>query len=74
MTKVLLIDVDSTIPNLALMKISTWKKSQGCTVGFDVSDPDEIYASCVFAKNKHKLDGLKFLYPNAKIDLGGGGI
>lgn len=71
--KCLLIDVDSTIPNLALMKISAWKKSLGYEVGFNVNDPDEIYASCVFDKNKHKLDGLEFLYPNAYIDRGGGG-
>lgn len=71
--KCLLIDVDSTIPNLALMKISAWKKSLGYEVGFNVNDPDEIYASCVFDRNKHKLDGLEFLYPNAYIDRGGGG-
>ena len=71
--KCLLIDVDSTIPNLALMKISTWKKSLGYEVGFDISDPDEIYASCVFDKNRHKLDGLEFLHPNAYIDRGGVG-
>lgn len=71
--KCLLIDVDSTIPNLALMKISTWKKSLGYEVGFNISDPDEIYASCVFDRNRHKLDGLEFLHPNAYIDRGGGG-
>lgn len=71
--KCLLIDVDSTIPNLALMKISTWKKSLGYEVGFNISNPDEIYASCVFDRNRHKLDGLEFLHPNAYIDRGGGG-
>lgn len=71
--KVLLVDVDSKIPNLALMKISAYKKSLGYEVGFNVSDPDEVYASCVFEKNKHKVDGLKFMYPNAKIFIGGGG-
>lgn len=70
----LLIDVDSTIPNLALMHISTWKKSQGEEVGFYVKDPDEIYASCIFQWNRHKVDGLKFFYPDAKINLGGSGI
>ncbi len=69
--KCLLIDVDSTIPNLALMKISAWKKSLGYEVGFNVNDPDEIYASYVFDKNKHKLDGLEFIHPNAYIDRGG---
>lgn len=72
--KTLLIDVDSTIPNLALMHISTWKKSLGNEVGLNIIDPDEVYASCIFHKNRHKVDGLKFFYPNAKIDIGGGGI
>lgn len=71
--KTLLIDVDSLIPNLALMHISTWKKEQGNEVGFNISDPDEIYASCVFRKNRHLVDGLRFFYPEAKIDIGGTG-
>lgn len=73
MTKTLLIDIDSTIPNLALMHISTWKKAQGNEVGFGIIDPDEVYASIVFKKNKHTADGLRFLYPDAKIDVGGCG-
>ena len=71
--KCLLIDVDSKIPNLALMKISTWKKQQGYEVGFDIENPDEIYASIVFDTNRHKTDGIEYLYPNAKLDRGGGG-
>ena len=45
-------DVDSKIPNLALMKISTWHKAQGDTV--EMYNPlwldtyDKIYASKVF--------------------------
>ena len=70
----LLVDVDSTIPNLALMHISTWKKEEGQRVGFNIEDPAEIYASCVFDWNRHKTDGLRFMYPEAKIDIGGGGI
>lgn len=46
-----LIDVDSKIPNLALMKISAYHKAQGDTVNlynplFDI--PDLVYASKVF--------------------------
>ena len=70
---VLLVDVDSKIPNIALMKIAAYHRSIGDNVGFNVSDPDKIYASCVFKKNRHKVDGLPFLYPDAEIDLGGGG-
>lgn len=70
---ILLVDVDSKIPNLALMKISTVYKNMGYEVGFNVSNPEYIYASCIFKKNRHKLDGLDYLYPNAIIDKGGSG-
>ena len=72
--KALLIDVDSTIPNLALMHISTWRKSEGMETGFHITDPDEVWASCIFHKNAHMLDGLSYFYPNARRDIGGGGI
>ena len=49
---VCLIDVDSKIPNLALMKCSTWHKSQGDTVklGYDplLDKPDLCYVSKIF--------------------------
>jgi len=72
--KALLIDVDSVIPNLALMHISTWRQSEGFETGFNIPDPDEVWASCVFKRNKHLVDGLQFFYPRAKIDVGGGGV
>ena len=50
--RVALLDVDSVIPNLALMKISQWHKMQGDTVlWYDElwrDTYDEIYASAVF--------------------------
>ena len=50
--KVCLIDVDSKMPNLALMKISTWHKSQGDEVklGYDplFDHPDLCYESKIF--------------------------
>lgn len=73
MQNVLLIDVDSTIPNIALMKLSAYYKSKGDNVGFLVQDPDVVYASVVFQQNKHKVDGLPFYYPNAEIHIGGSG-
>lgn len=69
--RVLLIDVDSKYPNLALMKISAWHKQKGDEVGFNVNDPTDVYASCIFPKNRHNLDGLEFIYPNANINRGG---
>lgn len=71
--KALLIDVDSTVPNLALMHISAWRKSEGFETGFNIPDPDEVWASVVFKANRHKVDGLPFYYPDAKIDIGGSG-
>lgn len=72
--KILLIDVDSKMPNLALMKLSAHHKSVGDDVSFtNTDDPDLVYASVVFSKNKHLVDGLKFYYPHAKITVGGSG-
>lgn len=71
--KVLLIDTDSTIPNLALMKLSAWHKAQGDQVSFSESEPDRIYGSIIFKKNKHLLSGIKAFYPDAEIILGGSG-
>ena len=73
MNRVLLIDVDSKIPNLALMKLATWHKARGDEVGFNVSDPDIVYASVVFKKNRHRTDGLRMFYPDAEIMIGGSG-
>lgn len=52
MTSVCLIDVDSKIPNLALMRASTYHKQRGDTVklGYDplFDNPDLCYASKIF--------------------------
>lgn len=76
--KVLLLQIDGKMPNLALMKISAYHKLRGNEVGFDVINPDEIYMSCVFSKNVNQTIGrralLKSQYPNAKIDMGGPGF
>ena len=73
MAQVLLINVDSRIPNLALMKLSAYHKSIEDEVGFNVTDPDKVYASVIFRKNRHRTDGLRFYYPDAEIDIGGPG-
>jgi len=71
--RVRLVDVDSKIPNLALMKLSAYHKAQGDNVGFDIVDPDLVHASVIFKKNKHLVDGLQFWYPSAQINIGGPG-
>jgi len=75
--RVQLIDVDSRIPNLALMKISAYHKNQGDIVGFDVVDPDLVYSSVIFKKNKSlavsQRELYRFMYPDAKFTIGGSG-
>jgi hypothetical protein len=67
--KVLLIDIDSKIPNLALMKLSKWHKQQGDRVFLNrCGFPDITYVSCIFRQNAGKTT----FYPDAKI--GGTGI
>lgn len=71
--RVLLVDFDSKIPNLALMKLSAWHKSQGDAVGFNVSNPDKVYISLIFPKSKSQALGIKTLYPKAEVIFGGTG-
>jgi len=70
--RISLIDVDSKIPNLALMKISTYHKSKGDTVGFNLSYPNKIYQSIVFTKNRGKA--LNKTLINVPVEYGGSGI
>lgn len=71
--KVKLVDVDSKIPNLALMKLSTYFKENDSEVGFDVEDPDLICASVIYKKNALKLDMIREQYGEKKCDFGGSG-
>lgn len=86
--RVLLIDADRTrhdrkmikkglkngFPNIALMKISAYHKGKGDEVGFDVSDPEKVYISCVFTWNRDNALSAATLYPTAEIDIGGSGV
>ncbi|MCZ0862269.1 hypothetical protein [Methanocorpusculum vombati] len=72
--KIRLVDVDSTIPNLALMQISAYHKQRGDIVGFDVQNPDKVYISTIFSKNKSQAVGIATLYPQADIIQGGSGF
>ena len=52
--RVLLVDIDSVIPNLALMKVSSFFKMGGASVGFYVDDPTDAYISVILKKNRPK--------------------
>lgn len=57
--KVQLIDVDSRMPNLALMKLSAWHKKKGDTIvltNYNKRRMGQVaYASCLFKWNKSKI-------------------
>ena len=76
--KVLLISADSRseakLPNLALMKLSAYYKRRGDEVGFQVSNPDKVFISVVFEKNKAHAKGIKTWYPRAEVEVGGPGL
>lgn len=81
MLNVLLVDIDSKIPNLALMKLSTMHKNMGHNVILDKKgrspldfNPDFVYISVVFKANVHKIDAIRKRYPDAAIDVGGTGV
>lgn len=71
--KVLLVQVDGKLPNLALMKLSSWHKAQGDQVGFHISDPERVYVSVIFKKNRDNAKGIARLYPDAEVIFGGPG-
>lgn len=69
-----LIDIDSKIPNLALMKISNYYKNLGEKVEFvqPNKDYEKIFASAIFTRSKEKCLKLQEQYGN-KIEIGGTG-
>ena len=69
-----LIDVDSKIPNLALMKISSYYKSLGEQVEFvrPGGNYDKIFASAIFTRSYNECLKLKEFYGD-KIEIGGTG-
>lgn len=68
MSRCLLIDIDSMLPNLALMKISARLKMEGNlvvlkkgaepTLPLDCLNPEHVYISCIFEKNKTATENL----------------
>jgi hypothetical protein len=73
-----LIDVDSKILNLALMKISSWHKVKGDTLvltrGANVGlSGSQIRFMPLFKKNKNALDSLVLQRSDIDNDIGGSG-
>ena len=79
---VLLIDVDSKIMTLPLIKLSAWHKKQnhnvvlhrGLTISSTIDKPDVVYISCLFTKNRAAARRLAKQFPDAEIRIGGTGI
>ena len=76
----LLVQVDGTLPNFALMQLSQHLKSQGyrvgLTLGFQhVEEPAAVYASCVFtsAPSMRCLASLRQRYGD-RLVVGGSGV
>ena len=76
---VLLIQVDGKLPNLALMKLAHWHRSQGHTVTLtkrrprDLFDPsyDTVYASAIFSDSRKFFPRIRSDWPN--VIFGGTG-
>ena len=70
--KVLIIDIDSKIPNLALKKIEKYHQGKGDEVIWNMllakDIVDKVYVSCVFTKNRRKCD-----FWEGFADIGGSG-
>ena len=77
--QVLLIQVDGKLPNLALMKLAHWYRSQGHTVTLirrrrrDLFDPhyDKVYASAIFSDSEKFFPQISSDWPN--VIFGGTG-
>ena len=71
--RVNLIDFDGKIPNLALMKASTYYKGMGGTVALNATSGkfDKVLCSVCFSWNKTKAERLQIIFPN--VIFGGTG-
>jgi len=73
--RVSLVQVDGKIPNLALMKISTYRKMQGHTTGLNLENPHEVWISCIFTWNREKAMSIARQWKGlAKVKVGGSGV
>jgi hypothetical protein len=63
MSKVLVIDIDSTIQNLALKQVEKYHLDRGDSVewqmAIDIDNVDYAYVSCIFPENRYKCEIFK---------------
>lgn len=76
--RVLLLQLDGKMPNLALMRLSAHHKALGNAVDLSINgipkgDYDAIFASAIFTKSKQAIDDVLSLYPNAVVGGTGSG-
>lgn len=73
--KVLLLNIDSKLPNIALHKIALYHESKGDEVVWDMpmmlNSCDKVYASCIFVKNRWVCENYRGLRPD--LIIGGTG-
>lgn len=79
--KVRLTDVDSKLPNLALMRLAHWHRQRGDQVFFERStrrglfepDYDVVYGSALFTRSAPKVEELRRNFPGAVVGGTGSG-
>lgn len=73
--KVLLLDIDGKLPNIALHKLAAWHESQGDEVIWNLplylNQVDRVYASTIFTRSREEVENLIGLRPD--IQIGGTG-
>ena len=64
--KVLLLNIDSKLPNIALKKIEMYHKDDEVIwdMPMMLNQVDKAYASCIFTRNKSRVDNLLGLRPD----------
>lgn len=80
--RVLLMQIDGKVPNLALMKVATYHKAKGDEVnlvrGMAISSrlyvPDIVYISCIFSENRDIAIQMSKQFPHSEVCVGGSGI
>lgn len=80
MSRVLLIQADGKLPNLALMKIAAYHKDDDIDLirGIEISSrlytPDVVYISCVFSENRDAVIKMSKQFPRSEVHIGGSGV